>query len=71
MIKDFIEKINAKIQRGKKDLEGSHIICAKIVEKTEIHHIKSLRKKPPERNFSDDIISTISQEQVLLYSMPP
>lgn len=67
MIKDFIEKINTKIQRDKKDLEGSYIVYVEIVEKTEIHHIKFLRKKPPERNFSDDIIFTISREQVLLY----
>jgi hypothetical protein len=63
--KDFIEKIDTRINRGRKDLKGPCAICGSN-ENIEIHHIKSLNKRPRKGNFLEDMMCKMNRKQVPL-----
>ena len=62
---DFIEKIDTRVNRGRKDLKGPCVVCGSS-ENIEIHHVRSLRKRPRKGNFLEDMMSKMNRKQVPL-----
>ena len=63
--KDFIEKIDTRVNRGRKDLKGPCVVCGSS-ENIEVHHVRSLKKRPRKGNFLEDIMSKMNRKQVPL-----
>lgn len=63
--KDFIEKIETRVNRGKKDLKGPYVVCGSS-RNIKVHHVRSLRKTPRKGNFLDDMMSKMNRKQVPL-----
>lgn len=62
---DFIEKIDSRVTRGRKDLKGPCIICGGN-KNIEIHHVRSLRKRPRKGHFLEDMMSKTNRKQLPL-----
>lgn len=62
---DFIEKIDTRVNRGRKDLKGPCVVCGSS-ENIEVHHVRSLRKRPRKGNFLEDMMSKMNRKQVPL-----
>lgn len=56
---DFIEKIDTRVNRGRKDLKGLLVVCGSS-KNIEVHHVKLLRKKPRKGNFLKDMMSKMN-----------
>jgi len=62
---DFIEKIDTRVNRGRKDLKGPCVVCGSS-ENIEVHHVRSLRKRPQKGNFLEDMMPKMNRKQVPL-----
>ena len=61
--KDFIEEIDSRVQRGRGDLKGPCIVCGSNVN-IEVHHVRSLRKRPRKGDFLHDMMCKMNRKQV-------
>jgi group II intron reverse transcriptase/maturase len=62
---NFIEKIDSRVNKGKKDLKGSCLVCGNNAN-IEIHHVKSLKKRPKKGDFLSNMMSKMNRKQVPL-----
>ena len=62
---DFIEKLDARVSRGRKDLKGPCVVCGSN-EFIEIHHVKSLKKRPRKGDFLEDMMCKMNRKQIPL-----
>jgi group II intron reverse transcriptase/maturase len=62
---DYIDKIDTRISRGRRDLKGPCVVCGSN-EFIEVHHIKSLKKRPCKNNFLEDMMVKMNRKQVPL-----
>lgn len=62
---DFIEKIDTRANRERKDLKGPCVVCGSS-ENIEVHHVRSLKKRPRKGNFLEDMMSKMNRKQVPL-----
>ena len=62
---NFIDKIDNRVNRGRKDLKGSCAVYGSNAN-IEIHHVRSLKKRPKKGYFLSDIMSKMNRKQVPL-----
>ena len=62
---DYIDKIDARISRGRRDLKGPRVVCGSN-EFIEVHHVKSLKKRPRKNDFLEDMMVKMNRKQVPL-----
>lgn len=62
---NLIEKIDTRVRRGQRDLKGPCVVCGSNVN-IEIHHLRSLRKRPRKGDFLEDMMSKMNRKQVPL-----
>jgi group II intron reverse transcriptase/maturase len=62
---NFIEKIDSIVNRGRKDLKGPCVVCGSNAN-IEIHHVRSLKKRPKKGDFLSDMMSKMNRKQVPL-----
>lgn len=62
---ELIIKLDSRLNRGRKDLKGPCIVCG-CSENIEVHHVRSLRKRPRKGNFLEDMMSKMNRKQVPL-----
>nr|YP_009495510.1 reverse transcriptase [Psammoneis japonica]AWQ64240.1 reverse transcriptase [Psammoneis japonica] len=62
---NFIEKIDSRIYRGRKDLKGPCVVCGSNAN-IEIHHVRSLKKRFKKGDFLSDMMSKMNRKQVPL-----
>lgn len=62
---NFILKIDSRVSRGRKDLKGPCVVCGSNAN-IEIHHVRSLKKRPEKGDFLSDMMSKMNRKQVPL-----
>jgi len=62
---DYIYKIDTRISRGRRDLKGPCVVCGSN-ERIEVHHVKSLKRRPRKNNFLEDMMVKMNRKQVPL-----
>jgi group II intron reverse transcriptase/maturase len=62
---NLVEILDSRLSRGRKDLKGPCIVCGSNT-KIEVHHVRSLRKRPKKGDFLQDMMSKMNRKQVPL-----
>lgn len=62
---DLVKTLDSRLNRGRKDLKGPCVVCGSN-EKIEVHHVRSLRKKPKKGDFLQDMMAKMNRKQVPL-----
>jgi 5-methylcytosine-specific restriction endonuclease McrA len=60
-----VKIVDSRLNRGRKDLEGPCTVCGSNAN-IEVHHVKSLRKRPKKGDFLMDMMSKMNRKQVPL-----
>nr|YP_009317774.1 hypothetical protein Nram.m66 [Navicula ramosissima]AOY40378.1 hypothetical protein Nram.m66 [Navicula ramosissima] len=62
---DLIHTLDSRLNRGRKDLKGPCVVCGSN-EIIEVHHVRSLRKRPKKGDFLQDMMIKMNRKQVPL-----
>lgn len=62
---DFIEKLGARVSRGRKDLKAPCVVYGSN-EFMEIHHVKFRKKRPRKGGFLEDMVCRMNRKQIPL-----
>jgi hypothetical protein len=62
---DYIDKIDTGISRGRRDLKGP-CVARGSNEFVEVHHVKSLKKRPRKNSFLEEMMVRMNRKQVPL-----
>jgi hypothetical protein len=64
-MKILLKKLTVVVNRGRKDLKGPCVVCGSNAN-IEIHHVRSLKKRPKKGDFLSDMMSKMNRKQVPL-----
>jgi len=62
---NLVETLDSRLNRGRKDLKRPCAVCGSNAN-IEVHHVKSLRKRPKKGDFLQNMMSKMNRKQVTL-----